>query len=168
MTLTNLKPFPLLGGYNAEELWPLVNLILPSWMLLVFLPKWKYTPTLSLIGPILHAILYTLGVISTIVYADENSPEIDFSSLEGIVELFKEPSGVFIGWIHYCVYDALVGRYITLDSVERGASTLVHVTVIIPTLFLSLMFGPMGWLLYIAVVRTFVLKKNDEKKGKVM
>jgi len=99
MTLTDLKSFPLLGGYNAQELWPLVNLILPSWMLLVFLPKWKYTPTLSLIGPILHAILYTLGVISTIVYADENSPEIDFSSLEGIVELFKEPSGVFVGWI---------------------------------------------------------------------
>ena len=168
MPLEGLKPFPLLGGYNAEELWPLVNLILPTWMLCVFLPRWKHTPTLTLIFPIVHAIIYTLGVISTIVYADDNSPDIDFSSLDGIVELFKDPSGVFVGWVHYCVYDALVGRWITIDSVERDASTLVHVTVIIPTLFMSLMFGPMGWLIYIAIVRTFVLKKDSGEKGKVM
>ena len=168
MPLEDLKPFPLLGGYNAEELWPLVNLILPTWMLCVFLPRWKHTPTLTLIFPIVHAIIYTLGVISTIVYADDNSPDIDFSSLDGIVELFKDPSGVFVGWVHYCVYDALVGRWLTIDSVERDASTLVHVTVIIPTLFMSLMFGPMGWLIYIAIVRTFVLKKDSGEKGKVM
>ena len=168
MPLEGLKPFPLLGGYNAEELWPLVNLILPTWMLCVFLPRWKHTPTLTLIFPIVHAIIYTLGVISTIVYADDNSPDIDFSSLDGIVELFKEPSGVFVGWVHYCVYDALVGRWLTIDSVERDASTLVHVTIIIPTLFMSLMFGPMGWLIYIAIVRTFVLKKGSGEKGKVM
>lgn len=168
MPLEGLKPFLLLGGYNAEELWPLVNLILPTWMLCVFLPRWKHTPTLTLIFPIVHAIIYTLGVISTIVYADDNSPDIDFSSLDGIVELFKDPSGVFVGWVHYCVYDALVGRWLTIDSVERDASTLVHVTVIIPTLFMSLMFGPMGWLIYIAIVRTFVLKKGSGEKGKVM
>ena len=168
MPLEGLKPFLLLGGYNAEELWPLVNLILPTWMLCVFLPRWKHTPTLTLIFPIVHAIIYTLGVISTIVYADDNSPDIDFSSLDGIVELFKDPSGVFVGWVHYCVYDALVGRWLTIDSVERDASTLVHVTVIIPTLFISLMFGPMGWLIYIAIVRTFVLKKGSGEKGKVM
>lgn len=168
MPLEGLKPFLLLGGYNAEELWPLVNLILPTWMLCVFLPRWKHTPTLTLIFPIVHAIIYTLGVISTIVYADDNSPDIDFSSLDGIVELFKDPSGVFVGWVHYCVYDALVGRWLTIDSVERDASTLVHVTVIVPTLFMSLMFGPMGWLIYIAIVRTFVLKKGSGEKGKVM
>ena len=50
---------------------------------------------------------------------------------------------------------------------ERGASTLVHVTIIVPVLFLSLMFGPMGWLLYIAIVRTFVLTGSEEK-GKTM
>ena len=81
----------------------------------------------------------------------------DFSSLEGIVEMFKDPNGVFIGWIHYVVYDALVGRWIVLDSVDRGASTIVHVLAIVPCLFLALMVGPMGWLLYVAVVRQFVL-----------
>lgn len=95
--MEGLKSFPLLGGYNAEELWPLVNLILPTWILCVFLPRWKHTPTLALVGPLLHAIIFTLGVISTIMYADENSPEIDFGSLESIVELFKDPSGVFLG-----------------------------------------------------------------------
>lgn len=160
-TLEGLKPFPLLGGYNAQELWPLVNLILPTWILCVFLPRWKYTPQLTLVGPILHAMMYSLGVVSTIMYADENSPEIDYGSLESIVELFKDPSTVFIGWIHYSVYAALVGRWITLDAhVNRDASALAHVTVIVPVLFLSLMFGPMGWLLYVSIVRTFILKKK--------
>lgn len=106
-------------------------------------------------------MMYSLGVVSIIIYADENSPEIDFGSLESIVELFKDPSIVFIGWIHYSVYAALVGRWITLDAhVNRDASALAHVTVIVPVLFLSLMFGPMGWLLYVSIVRTFILKKK--------
>ena len=154
-TIEGLKPFALLGGYNAAELWPTVNLILPCWLLLVVAPRWKYTSTLTLVGPIIHAVIYTLSAISMMTSPSGGDP--DFSSLEGIVEMFKDPNGVFIGWIHYVVYDALVGRWIVLDSVDRGASTLIHVLAIVPCLFLALMVGPMGWLLYVAVVRQFVL-----------
>mmetsp|Transcript_8723 Transcript_8723/g.12848 ORF Transcript_8723/g.12848 Transcript_8723/m.12848 type:complete len:110 (+) Transcript_8723:8-337(+) len=93
----------------------------------------------------------------------------DFSTFEGVVNLFKDPNGVFVGWIHYVVFDALVGRWIALDSVDRGCSLLVHVFVIVPVIFLTLMLGPMGWLLYVAVVRTLLLpssNKNDTTKAK--
>eukprot|EP00594_Rhizosolenia_setigera_P020104 CAMPEP_0178956670 /NCGR_PEP_ID=MMETSP0789-20121207/10422_1 /TAXON_ID=3005 /ORGANISM="Rhizosolenia setigera, Strain CCMP 1694" /LENGTH=149 /DNA_ID=CAMNT_0020638703 /DNA_START=119 /DNA_END=565 /DNA_ORIENTATION=- len=144
---SELKPYALLGGYNAKELWPTVNLILPTWFLLAVAPRWKYTPTLTLAGPIIIAAIYTLSAISMMFTGEDggNASEIDFSTLEGIVTLFKDPNGVFVGWVHYVVYDALVGRWIMLDSVERGCSTMVHVLVIVPCLFLALMFGPMGW-----------------------
>jgi len=156
-TIEGLKPYALLGGYNAAELWPTINLILPTWLLLVVAPRWKWTSTITLAGPIFFALMYTLGVISMMLIGEEDAPEIDFSSLEGIVNLFKDPNGVFVGWVHYVVYDALIGRWITLDSVDRGCSLVMHVLVIVPCLFLALMFGPMGWLLYLAVIRPFLL-----------
>mmetsp|Transcript_8704 Transcript_8704/g.12797 ORF Transcript_8704/g.12797 Transcript_8704/m.12797 type:complete len:174 (+) Transcript_8704:140-661(+) len=169
-TIEGLKPYALLGGYNAAELWPTINLILPTWFLIAVAPRWKYTPTLTLIGPIIHALIYTLSTISLMSDPEHNDGDApDFSTFEGVVNLFKDPNGVFVGWIHYVVFDALVGRWIALDSVDRGCSLLVHVFVIIPIIFLTLMLGPMGWLLYVAVVRTLLLpssNKNDTTKAK--
>lgn len=164
-SIEGLKPYALLGGYNAAELWPTINLILPTWILLAVAPRWKHTPTLTLMGPIIHAVIYTLSALSVMLAGDDgdgNSAPVDFSSLEGVVALFKDPNGVFVGWVHYVVYDALVGRWIAQDSVERGASSMFHALVIVPCLLLALMFGPMGWLLYISMVRTFLLPSNNE------
>merc|ERR1712110_696008 len=95
----------------------------------------------------------------------------DFFSLQGVVTMFKDPNAVFGGWVHYACYDAPVGRWIVMDSVRRGASTVIHVSVIIPTLFFALMLGPIGWLLYVAVVRTLVLPDPNvgvvHVKGKI-
>lgn len=63
---------------------------------------------------------------------------------------FKEEAGVFIGWVHYIVFDALVARWIVLDSIhERQVSTLGHVCMVIPCVFFTLMAGPMGFLMYL-------------------
>ena len=138
--MDGLKAFALLGGKNAEELWPALNVILLTWGLLAFAPRYKHTPMLTLVAPIVMAIIYTLAVISMLLM--DGGDSVDFYSLEGVVTMFKDPNAVFGGWVHYCCYDALVGRWIALDSVKRGASNIVHVFVIIPTLFLSLMLGP--------------------------
>lgn len=151
-TIEGLKPFALLGGYTAVELWPFLNFILPTWLLLLLAPSWKWTPTLTLVGPIVFAAVYALSIGSLI----GGGAEIDFSSFEGVVALFRDPNGVFCGWVHYLVYDALVGRWIALDSVKRGCGTTVHVLVMVPCLVLALMFAPMGWLLYLAAIRPFL------------
>ena len=54
-----------------------------------------------------------------------------FSSLEGIVTMFKDSSNVFAGWIHYLAFDALVGRWIVMDLTKRGASTQFHFAVVV-------------------------------------
>ena len=115
---------------------------------------------IALVAPILMAVLYTLSLVSLVFFpppSDDPPPEMDFNSLQGVVTLFKDPNGVFIGWVHYVCYDVLVGRWITMDSVKLGASYTFHFLVIVPTLFLALMFGPTGYLLYVAVVRTILV-----------
>lgn len=47
----------LLAGMNAEQLWPCTNLALPGWLLLIFLPRWRHTPLLTLVAPVIHAVL---------------------------------------------------------------------------------------------------------------
>ena len=86
----------------------------------------------------------------------------DFMSLEGVVTMFQNPNVVFVGWVHYIVFDLLVGRYISMDAVSRGASHLFYATFIVPCLFLTLMTGPVGFLLY-AIVRPIALPAPKEK-----
>ena len=81
--MDDLKPFALLGGKNAEELWPALNVILLTWGLLAFAPRYKHTPMLTLVAPIIMALMYTLMVIS--MFMDGGGSSVDFSSLEGVV-----------------------------------------------------------------------------------
>ena len=162
----SLKPLLLLKGYNAKELWPSTNLAMPGWLLLALAPRWKHTPRLSLIGPIMSSVIYTLTAISLIVGDDGTGEDPDFMSLEGVATMFRDPSTVFLGWTHYIAYDALVGRWIVLDSIERGASLKVHYLAVIPCLFFALMLGPIGFVLYITFVRMLVLKDNGKIDAK--
>jgi hypothetical protein len=54
------------------------------------------------------------------------------------------------------VFDALVGRMITFDSVKRGATAVQHVVLVVPCLFLTLMLGPTGWLAYTILSHMFL------------
>lgn len=92
---------------------------------------------------------------------DNDSVDIsNFTSLEGVATMFQDPTAVFGGWMHYSAYDALIGRWIVMDSIERGASLTLHYILIVPCLFFSLMLGPTGFILYL-LVRIFILKGGD-------
>ena len=162
----NLAPFPLLGGYNAADLWPTTNCAMPGWLLLALAPRWRHTAGLSLVGPIVSATIYTLAAISMIVADGGSGDDPDFMTLEGVASMFRDPTVVFLGWTHYVAYDALIGRWIVLDSIERGASLKVHYLLIVPCLFFALMLGPVGFLLYISIVRTFFLRSGNKSDTK--
>ncbi len=65
----------------------------------------------------------------------------DFSSLAGVMRLFDSPWGALTGWIHYLCFDSFVGRWIMNDAPKGGYRLL-------PVLFLTLMLGPIGLLVY--------------------
>ena len=74
------------------------------------------------------------------------SAEADFSSLDGILELFKNstPESAAAGWIHYLAFDFWMGAWILQNAQKRKIS---HIVIIIP-LTCTFMLGPFGVLLY--------------------
>lgn len=156
----------LLGGKTPEELWWLTNTILPGHILLMILPRWKPAKYLSLIGPLFLSLIYSLGVLSVLLYPEaEPNPNASFSSLEGVMTIFQDKASVYIGWVHYLAFDALVIRWLVLDSVEnKKASNLMHIGIVIPCIILTCLFGPLGFFLYFTLRNLIPEPEMDEKE----
>jgi len=133
-----------------ETLFKLSSLaILPFWALMIFLPRWRVTKRL-MSSPLVcaaPAALYAALVIPRFaeVWRAVSSPE-----LSGIAALLGSPVGATVSWLHFLAFDLFVGRWIYLDGRERGVPALVMA----PMLFLTLMLGPCGFLLYLIVRHT--------------
>ena len=143
-------------GKSSSDLFPLSNLSLLTWLLLIFAPGWEYTKSAALIAPVINAVLYVIVVTFLLTHPPPDAPAVDFGSLSGIVTAFQNPDGVFAGWLHYCVFDPLVGLGEVLDSQQNKVPHYF----VVPCLILTLLFGPMGFLLYLAV-RTFTLASRS-------
>lgn len=141
-----------LFGLSAAELFPFTNVSLLSWILYIFAPGWEYTKSLALVPLVLNALLYASALFFLLSHPQPDASPVDFGSLEGIVTAFRNPDGVFAGWIHYLVFDPLVGLGEVLDSQEQK---IPHFAVV-PCLLLTLLFGPIGFLSYLTV-RTVTL-----------
>jgi len=129
-----------------------------GWLLLAIVPRWQYTKKIVQNGiiPILLGGIYAFvlaGIISTDGF-DTSS----FSSLDGVMKLFTDPASVLIGWVHYLSFDLWVGSWEVGDAHKKGVP---HVLVI-PCLFFTFMFGPVGLLLYI-ILRAVITKKIDHE-----
>ena len=66
------------------------------------------------------------------------------TTLAGVTTLFSSPWLLVAGWLHYLAFDLLIGTWEARDSVGRGVPRWA----LVPCLFLTLMFGPAGWLAY--------------------
>ncbi len=133
-----------------ETLFMLSNwIVLPFWALMIFLPRWRMTERLmrAPLACAAPAAIYAALVIPRIadIWGPVSSPE-----LSGVAALLGSPVGATIAWMHFLAFDLFVGRWIYLDSRERGVSALVAG----PALILTLMFGPIGFLLYLTARHT--------------
>jgi Domain of unknown function (DUF4281) len=164
----NLQKYFLLGGLTGKELWPSINVVVASYALLLFLPRWKWTPTLTLVTPLFHSVLYVGSLFSVMMEPKENEPGIDFNTFEGIVTLFQNPDVIFPAWIHYIVFDLLVSRMIVLDSMSRGASAMVHILVVVPCVFCTFMIGPTGFLGYMLLRQVLLPVSSGGQKVKIL
>mmetsp|Transcript_20290 Transcript_20290/g.47987 ORF Transcript_20290/g.47987 Transcript_20290/m.47987 type:complete len:159 (+) Transcript_20290:46-522(+) len=139
-------------GVPAVSLFGLLNnLALPAWVLLALLPRWRTTQTVTLVPVFVYAVAY-LALMSSFLSQPSDVGLAALTSLEGVSAAFKHDVLLLAGWVHYLAFDLLVGRWIVQDSV---ASKVPHVLVL-PCLLLTLMAGPIGWLLY-QVVRRIVV-----------
>ena len=119
--------------------------VMPFWALMVAAPRWKVTrrvmPSLWPLVP--AAVLYAALVIPRLA---ELFPLLARPTLAQIAPLLGSPEGATIGWVHFLAFDLFVGRWIYLDAQARGHRARWTS----PVLLLTLLFGPLGLLTYLA------------------
>ncbi|GAB4432225.1 MAG: hypothetical protein OHK0015_19500 [Chloroflexi bacterium OHK40] len=130
-----------------DMIFALSNLtVMPFWLLMIFLPGWSLTRRViaSPLVAALPALIYAALVLPRIgpLFAAVSSPE-----LAGVAALLGTPEGATIAWAHFLAFDLLVGRWAYLESRERRISPWLMA----PVLFLILMLGPLGFLLYLGL-----------------
>ena len=114
---------------------------LVSWIALVLQPK-RVAPVLRFVIPAAFAVLYIWALTSA-----PKNPDGGFGSLAQVKALFSQDRAVLAGWVHYLAFDLFIGCWEVMDARERGIAHLM----VVPCLFLTFMFGPVGLLLYLAL-----------------
>jgi len=129
---------------TAEQLFSTLNLIaVAGWLLLVFLPRVRWTSTVvPVVMPSLFAAVYVVLIAATLTRSEGG-----FSSLASVRTLFDNPWLLLAGWTHYLAFDLFVGGWEVRDAQRHGISHLL----IVPALVLTFVFGPAGLLLYLAI-----------------
>ena len=112
-----------------------------GWLTLVFLPRWRYSAGLiaPVIIPSLFAILYVILVLPRVAELWGS-----YSSFPTVVALLQQPWIFIAAWVHYLAFDLFIGAWIVRDAQRVGISHMA----VIPSLFLTFGFGPMGLLFY--------------------
>jgi len=139
---------------TANLVFQIVNTaVLPAWIVLIFFPKKSWRNPVIYSFAAIMALTYAIYVFTGLGNFDMES----FSKLEGIKAMFTSDVAVLTGWIHYLVFDLLVGNWVLNNSQKHK----INHYIIIPCLLLCFMFGPIGFLLY-SIVKLIKLKNLKE------
>jgi hypothetical protein len=127
---------------SPDQVFSIVNLVaLATWVLLAAFPR--HTGVLA--GTAVPAAF--AAVYAVIIAAKIGSSTGGFSSLSDVAMLFSDPWLLLAGWIHYLAFDLFVGSWEVRDAQEHG---IPH-PLVLPSLVLTFLFGPAGWILYLGV-----------------
>jgi len=133
---------------NLEQIFSIVGaLAMLGWIILIFLPR-KRAWLNAIPAVIIPAALSLVYCVLIALYFF--SAEGGFDTLANVQLLFTSSGAALAGWIHYLAFDLFVGGYIAKQSDKIGLSRLVQA----PILFMTFMFGPFGYLLFILVKKS--------------
>lgn len=130
-------------------------LALLGWIIIIIAPFTKLTTTFVKWGliPLLLSIIYAYLVIRYFGDAEGG-----FGSLDELTILFQNKHALLAGWIHYLAFDLWIGCWEVEDAEKRNFSRWF----VIPCLFFTLMYGPVGLLMYIILRLIFTRKLMHE------
>jgi hypothetical protein len=119
-----------------------------GWAMLIFLPRWSVTrwTTTWAVFPAYLAVLYVIGVVPLAIAAGPGVM-LDFGTADGVLRLLADPNVALIAWIHILAFDQVAGVWIYRHNMRHRVLPLPIQSLI---LFLTLMFGPAGFLAYYA------------------
>lgn len=130
-------------------------LAMAGWIIIIIAPFTIVTTKFVKWGliPILLSVIYAYLVIRYFGAAEGG-----FDSLDQVALLFQNKHALLAGWIHYLAFDLWIGCWEVEDAEKRGFSRWF----VIPCLFLTLMYGPVGMLTYILLRLIFTKKLMHE------
>ncbi len=137
---------------TPHDLFPIPNTAAAlCWLMLMVSPPGSALPRRIALGAAVLLAMTYAALIGAFVSQGQG----DFQSLAGVQRLFQHPGLLLAGWVHYLVFDLLVGLWERAEAHRIGLSRWL----LLPCLFLTFMFGPIGWLVFLAV-RQFRLRSE--------
>ena len=120
--------------------------VVPGWLLLVFLPNWRWTTRLitSFLIPALLGLVYFGIFVSRAQVVPEGG---GFGSAAEVAILFSNPYLLTAGWVHYLAFDLFVGSWEVRDGKQQGINHFL----VVPCLLLTFLLGPTGLVLYLII-----------------
>ena len=118
--------------------------VAPLWLAMMLAPRAQLTRRL-LASPwcvVPVALVYAALVLPDLLTL---FPVVANPRLPEVAALLGSERGATIGWAHFLVFDVFVARWVHADALERGVSSWL----LAPVLFCVLMFGPLGFTLYL-------------------
>ena len=137
---------------QGESIFGICNLIaMTGWLLLSVAPRWRWTHLMVSAGliPLLLGLIYFYLIVRYFGTAEGG-----FGSLSDVMKLFSDPNAVLAGWIHYLAFDLFVGSW----ELRDGQYHQISHWLLLPCLFLTFMFGPVGLVCYF-IIRWVKTKK---------
>ncbi|HET9362262.1 MAG TPA: ABA4-like family protein [Vicinamibacterales bacterium] len=132
------------------SLFQIASLAIVGWIPLIFFPTSRLSRRLadSAFFPLYIAVLYAFGVGALLM---ESGPGFiaDFGTAEGVARLLARQEIAWVAWLHILAFDQVIGLLIYRENMRRR---YVPLPVQSALLFLTLMFGPLGYLAF-AVIR---------------
>lgn len=104
-------------------------------------------------GPVVTVVrfiipgLLAIAYITLIALGRDAFHDGGFGSIAQVRALFMNDNALTAGWLHYLAFDLFVGVWIVEDALARKVWRLL----VIPCLVLTFLFGPAGYLLYLAL-----------------
>ena len=131
------------------NLFLLASLAILGWIPLIIAPTWSGSRRLAGSGffPIYISVLYAFGVGALLM---ELGPGFiaDFGSAEGVARLLARQEIAWVAWLHILAFDQVIALLIYRENMRRR---YVPVPVQSALLFLTLMFGPLGYLAFVTI-----------------
>ena len=118
----------------------------PFWALMVLAPGWGWTRRImsspwSATPPLVFWFVFALPNLADLL------PAVAKPTLAGWQELVTDPAAMTAVWAQVIAWDLFVGRWMYLDSRERG----IHPLVMGPLLVLAILFSPVAMPLYLVL-----------------
>ncbi len=124
-----------------------------GWAVLAFLPRKPLATSFVMYGVVaMLCLVYAIAFVTLLSGGADpekiaGAGQVNITTIEGIMAMFDSRAGAVIGWTHYLAFDLFIGLWIASDADRKAISRLVQT----PILFLTLMAGPVGLLIWLAI-----------------